>query len=47
MSQTSKTIQIVLPSGKPHGIRIAEITTNILQVIELCLHRERPFFHRA
>jgi predicted GIY-YIG superfamily endonuclease len=34
MSNTPKTIQIFLPSGEPHGIRIAEITTRIVQVIE-------------
>jgi hypothetical protein len=35
MSSTPKTIQIFLPSGDPHGIRIAEITTRIVQVIEV------------
>ncbi len=35
MSQTPKTIQIFLPGGDPQGIRIAEITTRILQVIEV------------
>jgi len=35
MSQTPKTIQIFLPSGEPRGIRIAEITTRIVQVIEV------------
>jgi hypothetical protein len=35
MSSTPKTIQIFLPSGVPHGIRIAEITTRIVQVIEV------------
>jgi hypothetical protein len=35
MSTTPKTIQIFLPSGEPHGIRIAEITTRIVQVIEV------------
>jgi hypothetical protein len=35
MSSTPKTIQIFLPSGEPHGIRIAEITTRIVQVIEV------------
>ena len=35
MSTTPKTIQIFLPSGDPHGIRIAEITTRIVQVIEV------------
>ena len=35
MSHTPKTIQIFLPSGEPHGIRSAEITTRIVQVIEV------------
>jgi hypothetical protein len=35
MSQTPKTIQIFLSSGEPHGIRIAEITTRSVQVIEV------------
>lgn len=35
MSQTPKTIQIFLPGGDPRGIRIAEITTRIIQVIEV------------
>ena len=35
MSSTPKTIQIFLPSGEPHGIRIAEMTTRIVQVIEV------------
>ena len=36
MTNTSpKTIQIFLPSGDAHGIRIAEITTRIVQVIEV------------
>lgn len=30
-----KTIQIFLPTGDPRGIRIAEITTRIVQVIEV------------
>ena len=34
MSPTPKTIQIFLPGGDPRGIRIAEITTRIVQVIE-------------
>jgi hypothetical protein len=33
MSTTPKTIQIFLPSGEPHGFRIAEITTRILKVM--------------
>ena len=35
MSARPKTIQIFLPSGDPHGIRVAEITTRIVQVIEV------------
>jgi len=29
-----KTIQIFLPSGDPTGVRIAEITTSVVRVIE-------------
>ena len=35
MSLTPKTIQIYLPGGDPRGIRVAEITTRIVQVIEV------------
>lgn len=35
MTPTPKTIQIFLPGGDPRGVRIAEITTRILQVIEV------------
>ena len=35
MSSTPKTIQIFLPSGELHSIRIAEITTRIVQVIKM------------
>jgi len=35
VTATPKTIQIFLPSGEPHGIRLAEITTRIVQVIEV------------
>lgn len=35
MNATAKTIQIFLPGGDPRGIRIAEITTRIVQVIEV------------
>lgn len=35
MNTTPKTIQIFLPGGDPRGIRIAEITTRIVQVIEV------------
>jgi len=32
---TAKTIQIFLPHGDPQGIRVAEITTRIVQVIDV------------
>jgi hypothetical protein len=35
MNMTPKTIQIFLPSGDPQGIRIADITTRIVQLIEV------------
>jgi hypothetical protein len=35
MSAMPKTIQIFLPGGDPRGIRVAEITTRIVQVIEV------------
>ena len=35
MNPTPKTIQIFLPGGDPRGIRIAEITTRIMQVTEV------------
>lgn len=35
MNATPKTIQIFLPGGDPRGIRFAEITTRIVQVIEV------------
>lgn len=35
MTPTPKTIQIFLPGGDPRGIRVAEITTRIVQVIEV------------
>lgn len=33
MTATPKTIQIFLPGGDPRGIRVAEITTRIVQGI--------------
>lgn len=33
--RTPQTIQIFLPSGDPQGIRVAEITTRIVRVIEV------------
>jgi hypothetical protein len=35
MTTNAKTIQIFLPSGDPRGIRVAEITTRIVRVIEV------------
>ena len=35
MSERPKTIQIFLPGGDPRGVRVAEITTRIVQVIEV------------
>lgn len=35
MSTSAKTIQIFLPGGDPRGLRVAEITTRIVQVIEV------------
>jgi predicted GIY-YIG superfamily endonuclease len=35
MNATPKTIQIFLPGGNPRGVRVAEITTRIVQVIEV------------
>jgi hypothetical protein len=35
MSLTPKTIQIFLPGGDPRGIRVAEVTTRIVQVLEV------------
>jgi hypothetical protein len=35
VKSSPKTIQIFLPGGDPRGIRIAEITTRIVQVIEV------------
>lgn len=41
MTPTPKTIQIFLPGGDPQGIRVAEITTRIVQV------KEKEFWERA
>ena len=35
MKTDAKTIQIFLPSGDPRGLRIAEITTRIVRVVEV------------
>lgn len=44
MRLLAKTIQIFLPSGDPQGIRIAEITTRIVQVIEVPRNQLVAFF---
>ena len=33
MTHQAQTIQIFLPQGEPRGIRIADITTRIVQVV--------------
>lgn len=43
MTRTAKTIQIFLPGGDPRGVRIAEITTRIVQVIEVPRSRLEEF----
>jgi len=43
MKPTPKTIQIFLPSGDPRGLRVAEITTRIVQVIEVPRPRLEEF----
>lgn len=35
MNTRPRTIQIYLPSGDPRGLRVASLTTNIVQVIEV------------
>lgn len=35
MTSTPKTIQIFLPGGDPQGVRVAELTTRIVQVFEV------------
>lgn len=44
MSAAPKTIQIFLPGGDPQGIRIAEVTTRIVQVIEVPRSLLQEFF---
>lgn len=43
MTARAKTIQIFLPSGDPRGLRVAEITTRIVQVIEVPRNRLDEF----
>jgi len=44
MNNSAKTIQIFLPTGEPTGIRIAEITTSVLRVIEVPRTKLDDFF---
>jgi predicted GIY-YIG superfamily endonuclease len=44
VAMVPKTIQIFLPSGDPRGIRIAEVTTRIVQAIEVPRSRLKEFF---
>ncbi len=44
MRSPPKTIQIFLPGGDPQGIRVAEITTRIVQVIEVPRSLLNDFF---
>ena len=44
VTMVPKTIQIFLPSGDPRGIRIAEVTTRIVQLIEVPRSRLKEFF---
>lgn len=47
MTASAKTIQIFLPSGDPRGLRVAEITTRIVQVIEVPRSRLDEFARMA
>ncbi len=47
MKASAKTIQIFLPSGDPQGIRVAEITTRIMQLIEVLRSLLQEFFSMA
>src|SRR5690242_12363792 len=42
----AKTIQIFLPDGEPRGIRIAEITTRIVQAVQVPRARLDRFLQR-
>lgn len=47
MNATPKTIQIFLPGGDPTGIRVAEITTRIVQVVDVPRKLLPDFFAMA
>lgn len=44
MNKVAKTVQIFLPTGDPTGLRIAEITTSILRVVEIPRNLLASFF---
>ena len=46
MAVDAKTIQIFLPAGEPRGLRIAEITTRIVQAIQIPRTKLDQFFSR-
>lgn len=46
MSQTAKTIQIYLPKGNPSGLRVAEMTTRTVRLIEIPRVDIHDFFAR-
>lgn len=46
MPVDAKTIQIFLPNGEPQGIRIAEITTRLVQAIQVPRARLTKFLER-
>ena len=45
MTQRPRTIQIFLPAGDPRGIRVAALTTSIVQVIEVPRPLMSQFLH--
>ncbi len=47
MNNRPQTIQIFLPSGDPQGIRVAEITTRIVRVIEVPRSLLSDFFRMS
>lgn len=47
MKPAPQTIQIYLPGGDPRGIRVAEVTTRIVQVVEVPRSLLSAFFVHA
>jgi predicted GIY-YIG superfamily endonuclease len=43
MNMLGRTIQIYLPNGDPSGIRVAELTTSVLRVVEIPRHQLNMF----